>query len=122
MTLDNFTIKAQETSLKAQQIAAGLQDQTVETSHLLQGIMETDEHVAAFLLQKMNVNVADLKDKLDLIIQTTPKVHNTDKQYLSNDANQSLARSKKISKDMGDDYISLELMMAGVLEGNDKAG
>ncbi len=122
MTLDNFTIKAQEAILKAQQIAAGLQQQTVETSHLLKGIMETDEHVSSFLLQKMNVNVADLKDKLDLIIQTTPKVHNTDKQYLSNDANQSLARSKKISKDMGDDYISLELMMAGILEGNDKAG
>jgi ATP-dependent Clp protease ATP-binding subunit ClpB len=34
MTYDNFTIKAQESILKAQQIAAGYNQQQVDTTHL----------------------------------------------------------------------------------------
>ena len=42
MTYENFTIKAQESILKAQQIAAGLDQQQVYTVHLIKGILETD--------------------------------------------------------------------------------
>ena len=56
MTYDNFTIKAQDAILKAQQIAAELDQQTVETPHLLLGIFKTDEHLPKFLFSKMNIN------------------------------------------------------------------
>ena len=64
MTYDNFTIKAQEAIMKAQKIAAGLSQQTVDTTHLIKGIIETDENVSAFLLQKMGVNLPVLKKQL----------------------------------------------------------
>jgi len=48
MTYDNFTIKAQECILKAQKIAAGYDQQTVDTPHLLKGILEIDENVPNF--------------------------------------------------------------------------
>ncbi|MEM6965278.1 MAG: hypothetical protein AAF573_10965 [Bacteroidota bacterium] len=35
MTYDNFTIKAQECILKAQQIAGGNEQQLVDTTHLI---------------------------------------------------------------------------------------
>jgi len=57
MTYDNFTIKAQEAILKAQQIAGGYSQQSVDTPHLIKGILETDENVASFLLQKAGVSV-----------------------------------------------------------------
>jgi ATP-dependent Clp protease ATP-binding subunit ClpB len=120
MTYDNFTIKAQESILKAQQLAGGLDQQQVDTVHLLKGILETDESVAGFLLQKSEVNLPMLRRKLDETIRTYPKVEGSDKQYLSNDANKSLSRAKSLLKDFGDEFISIELMLMGIIQGDDK--
>jgi ATP-dependent Clp protease ATP-binding subunit ClpB len=121
MTYDNFTIKAQEAILKAQQIAAGLEQQSVDTTHLLKGILETDESVPQFLLSKMGVNLPALKKTLDEAVRAYPRVEGADKQYLTNDANQSLSRAKKLLKEFSDEYISIELIMMGILQGTDKA-
>ena len=121
MTYDNFTIKAQDSILKAQQIAAGLGQQQVDTVHLLKGILETDENVATFLLQKAGINIAALKNKLEEEIRGYPKVQGTDKQFLSNDANKALSAAKKSLKGFGDEYISIELILLGIIQGTDKA-
>ena len=121
MTYDNFTIKAQESILKAQQIAAGLDQQQVDTTHLLKGILETDENVASFLLQKTGINIPALKNKLEEEIRNYPKVQGTEKQFLTNDANKSLSAAKKALKDFGDEYISIELILLGIVRGTDKA-
>ena len=60
MTYDNFTIKSQESILQAQRIAASIGQQQVDTPHLIRGILEIEENVAAFLLGKMDVNLATL--------------------------------------------------------------
>lgn len=120
MTYDNFTINAQEAILKAQQIAGGLEQQVVDTTHLMKGIMETDPRLTDFLLQKANIPVAALKRDINLEIEKYPKVQGGEKQYLSNDANKALAKAKNLLKEFGDEYISLELIMMGMLDGNDK--
>jgi ATP-dependent Clp protease ATP-binding subunit ClpB len=122
MTYDNFTIKAQESILKAQQIAAGVDQQQVDTPHLLKGIIETDENVANFLLQKSGVNMATLKRKIEESIKDYPRVEGSEKQYLTNDANKSLSRAKKLLPEFGDEYISIELILLGILKGDDKGG
>ena len=120
MTYDNFTIKAQDAILKAQKIAAGFEQQNVDTVHLIKGIIETDEHVSNFLFQKMGISLPALKRRLDETIGSYPKVQGTDKQYLTNDANQALARAKKMLKEFDDEYISIELMLLGIMQGKDK--
>ena len=120
MTYDNFTIKAQEAILQAQRIAGGYDQQTVDTPHLIKGIMETSEDVSNFLLQKVGINLAAIRNRLDEEIKTYPKVEGTDKQYLTNDANQALSRARKLMKEFGDEYISSELILLGILEGKDK--
>ncbi|MFT4759304.1 MAG: ATP-dependent Clp protease ATP-binding subunit ClpB [Paraglaciecola sp.] len=120
MTYDNFTIKAQEAIQKAQKIAAGLNQQSVDTTHLIKGVLETDESVATFLLEKSGVSVPMLKKQLDDIVQAYPKVKGSEKQFLTNDANRALARAKKMLKEFGDDYISIELIMVGIIQGTEK--
>jgi ATP-dependent Clp protease ATP-binding subunit ClpB len=119
MTYENFTIKAQESILKAQQIAAGLDQQQVDTVHLIKGILETDESVAGFLLGKADVNLDMLRRKLDEAVIKYPKVEGSDKQFLTNDANKSLSRAKALLKEFGDQYISVELVLMGILQGED---
>ena len=122
MTYDNFTIKAQESILKAQQIAGALEQQSVDTTHLLKGIMETDDSVPKFLFSKMGMNIASLRVKLDKAVKNYPKVAGAQKQYLTSDANRALSRAKKLLKDFGDDFISVEMMILGILNGTDQGG
>ena len=121
MTYDNFTIKSQEAILKAQQIAGGHDQQQVDTTHLMRGIIETDEQLAEYLFQKLDANLPAIKRQLDTEIKKYPKVEGSDKQYLTNDANQALSRAKKLLKEFGDEFISLELIILGIVTGKDKA-
>jgi len=120
MTYDNFTIKAQESILKAQQIAGGLEQQNVDTTHLIKGLIETDEKIAEFLFQKMGVNMNQLRMELEKAIKGYPRVEGAQKQYLTNDSNQALSRAKKLLQEFGDEYISVELILLGILGGKDK--
>ncbi len=121
MTYENFTINAQEAILKSQQLAGSLGQQGVDTIHLIRGIMETDPKLSEFLLNKMGINIPMLKRDLNVELEKYPKVEGGDKQYLTNDANKALASAKKMMSDFGDEFISLELILMGILSGNDKA-
>lgn len=120
MTYDNFTAKAQEAIQKGQQIASGLSHQQVETTHLLKGIMETDESLSQFLLEKSGINVPQLKRKIEDTFKDFPKITGTDQQYLTNDANKALSKAKGMLTAFGDSFISLELMLLAIVQGEDK--
>ncbi len=121
MTYDNFTVNAQEAILKSQQLAGSLDQQGVDTIHLLRGILETDPKLAEFLFAKVGINIVSLKRDINNELEKYPKVHGVDKQYLTNDANKALAAAKKLLIEFGDEFISLELMILGIIKGNDKA-
>jgi len=121
MTYDNFTIKAQELILRAQQIAGGLDQQSVDTVHILRALFEIDDQLADFIFNKLDMNVISLKREINKSIESFPKVEGSDKKYLTNDANKALAKAKKLMKEYGDEYISVELILSGILAGNDKA-
>ncbi len=121
MTYDNFTVNAQEAILKSQQLAGSLDQQGVDTIHLIRGIMDTDPQLTEFLFNKIGINIPGLKRDINLELERYPKVEGTDKQYLTNDANKALASAKKMMADFGDEFISIELILLGILKGNDKA-
>ncbi len=120
MTYENFTIKAQDAILAAQKLAAAHKQQQVDTVHLILGIMDTDESVSTFLLQQMGVEESQLRARLERAVRRFPKVQGNEKQYLTKEANQALARAKKMLPDFEDEYISIELMLLGILQGKDQ--
>ncbi len=119
MTYDNFTIKAQDAILTAQKIAGANENQQVDTTHIVLGIQQVDEEVFKFLMNKMGVNQGMLIEKLQEELKKYPKVSGTDKLYLSNDANKALSVAKKKLSEFGDEFISVELILYGILKGND---
>lgn len=121
MTHDNFTIKAQESILKAQRLAAELGQQNVDTVHLLKGMLDTDEHLLSYLLKRAGVDLDKLKVQLQAEMRKFPKVEGVEKQYLTKNANAALSRAKKLLPEFDDQYISMELMLLGILAGKDKA-
>ena len=119
MNLNNFTIKAQEAVQKAQEIASASQHQAIETSHLLKGLLTVDENVTPYLFKKLDANVTSISQQTDTMLQSLPKVSGGD-QYLSNDANKALVKASQTATAMGDDFVSVEHMLLGLVDGNDQ--
>ena len=119
MTLDKFTIKAQEAVQKAQEIALGGQHPAIETAHLLKGLLSEDENVTPYLLKKMEVNIPRLTQQVDEILNTMPRVSGG-QVYLSSDANQALVAASQRATKMNDEFVSVEHLLLGLVSGRDR--
>jgi ATP-dependent Clp protease ATP-binding subunit ClpB len=117
MNFNNFTIKSQEAVQKAMEIAAVQQNQAIETSHVLKGMLLVDENVIPYLLKKLNVNLDIFTPALDRIIDAYPKVSGGD-QYLSSDTTKALQKATALSQESRDEFVSLEHLLLGLLSVN----
>ena len=118
MNSDRLTIKSQEALQKAQEIAIGFQHQAVENGHLLKGILAVDDHVVPFLLKKNNVRINALQQALDRIIGRYPKVAGGE-VYLAGSCKQTLQLAMGRLRELGDEYVSVEHLMLGLVSGSD---
>ena len=118
MNLNNFTIKAQESVQKAAEIAQAHQAPSIDTVHLLKGMLSEDENVTPYLLKKMEVNIPRLSQALDAQIQSLPRVSGGS-QYASNDLNNALIKAQQTATEMNDEFVSVEHLLLGLLAGRD---
>ena len=119
MNFDKYTIKSQEVLQKAAEVANANDQQAIEPGHLLKAILGIDENLISFISKKLNVNQSHLNNKLDEIINSYPKVSGQ-KPYLSNDAAAALQKAEKELKTFNDEYIAVEHIVIGLLQGKDK--
>jgi ATP-dependent Clp protease ATP-binding subunit ClpB len=117
MNFNNFTIKSQEAVSKAIELATAKKNPAIETSHLLKGMLLVDENVIPYLLKKLNVNVDGFTAALDQIIDAYPEVTGGD-QNLSGDATKALQKATALSQESGDEFVSLEQILLGILSIN----
>ena len=121
MNFNNYTIKAQEALQKATEIVAGGGNQVIETGHLLKAILMSDENLVSFLLKKLGANRQMIEAPLEEVVNTYPQVSGG-QPYLSNDAAKALQKAEKYLKDFGDEYVAVEHIILGILDGSDKPG
>jgi ATP-dependent Clp protease ATP-binding subunit ClpB len=120
MNFNKFTIKAQEAAQQAQQIAMGKGNQSIEPAHILKGVLEVDENVSPYLFKKVGANAQMLNLALDKMIESMPKVDGGN-QYLSQKANQVLAKAEDLIKGFGDEFVSIEHVLLALLDAKDQA-
>ncbi|MDR0982951.1 MAG: ATP-dependent chaperone ClpB [Culturomica sp.] len=119
MNTNNYTIKSQEALQNAVQMAADKGQQAIETGHLLKSVINIGENVTRFIFNKLGVNSANLNSALDRIIEGYPKVSGGE-PYLSSQANKALEKAIAWAKNMGDQYVSLEHVLLGLLDAGDQ--
>jgi ATP-dependent Clp protease ATP-binding subunit ClpB len=119
MNFNNFTIKSQEAVEKATEIATAKQNQAIETSHLLKGMLMVDENVIPYLLKKLNVNLDVFIHALDQILDSYPEVSGGD-HFLSSDATKALQKAAALAQEFKDEFVSLEHLLLGILSVNDR--
>lgn len=122
MNLNNFTIKAQEAIQQAQQLAAERSHSAIETAHLLQGLLSTDEQTIAFLLKKVDANISRLNQALEANLKSFAKVSGQNSLYLSSNANQVLIKSQTLMKEFGDEFVAVEHLLLALVQTNDATG
>ena len=121
MTLDKFTIKAQEAVQEAVNTAQRGGQQTIEPIHLLAGIMDKAKDVVNYLLQKLGVNAQQIDVLVQSELQHLPKVTGGE-PYLSSATNQVLLKAQDFAQKMGDEFVSVEPLLLALLTDGQTAG
>lgn len=117
--MDNLTIKSQEVLQKAMQIAVSKGQQAIETSHLLKALHEVGTDLVDFFYGKLGVQKKRLQTAIDSLITKLPKVEGGT-PYLSSNANNVVLQAKEEARKMGDEYVSIEHLLLGLLRQSDQ--
>ena len=114
MNFNNFTIKSQEAVQQAVNITQARGQQAIEPVHLLAGVLKVGENVTNFIFQKLGMNAQQIALVIDKQIDSLPKVSGGE-PYLSRESNEILQRAVQYSKEMGDEFVSLEAIILALL-------
>jgi len=114
MTLDKFTIKAQEAIQRAVDTAQLNGQQVIEPVHILKGMMEKAKGVVTFIFQKLGVNAQQIELLAEQEIKHLPRVQGG-QPYLSNESSNVLVRAQEIAAKQGDDFVACEPVLLALL-------
>ena len=118
MNPNNYTAQASTIFQQAMTFAQEGGQQAIETGHLLLAILQDDTQTSAFLLKKLGLSSSQINTVLGPVLATYPKVSG-DQPYASNGLQQALQRADKIKTDLGDSYVSVEVLFLSLLDGSD---
>ena len=111
---NNFTIKAQEAVQEAVNLVQAKGQQAIEPVHLLAGVMKVGENITRFIFQKLGINEQQVALVLDRQIDSLPKVSGAE-PYLSRESNEIFQKAMDYSKQMGDEFVSIEPVLLAIL-------
>ena len=114
MNFNNFTIKAQEAVQEAVNLVQTKGQQAIEPAHLLAGVLKVGENITNFIFQKLGMSPQQIALVLERQIDSLPKVSGGE-PYLSRESNEVLQKAMQYSKDMGDEFVSLEPVLLAIL-------
>ena len=119
MLPNQFTPKAQEVIQKAHELAIERGQNHVNPMHLLAALVTQDESMVSLVIDRLNVDSILLTDSIleSLEDAGTPQTLSSSYQlYLTPELAQVLDSALKISKNLGDDFVSVEHLFISLLE------
>jgi len=120
----NFTHKAQEAILYAQDLARERGQQQIDALHLLYSLLSQEESVVLNLLQRIGADIEGLKRKTKLALDRLPVIATPQtfgQFYLTQDMAKVLDRARQEAMKMGDEFISVEHLFLALLDTETKA-
>ncbi|MBR2961919.1 MAG: ATP-dependent chaperone ClpB [Alistipes sp.] len=109
--INSLTIKAQEALQSAVQSASQASSQAVEPIHLLQALVADDDSLSIYLLGRIGVAIAPLRNDINRSVASLPKVQGTGDNYFSRDLSLVIQRAIDFTKPFGDKYASVEHLL-----------
>jgi ATP-dependent Clp protease ATP-binding subunit ClpB len=124
MNFNKFTIKAQEAVQAAIELAQNANHQAVEPAHILKSLLNDTENVTLQVLKKIGVAIPALREQLEKKFKSFPVVKgaSVSGQYLSNNSKALFDKAQKEASDLGDEYISSEHILLGMIGSSSETG
>lgn len=120
MNLQNFTIKAQETVAKAQNLTIAGGQQQIEPVHLLKAMFSEDPEMLQFIAGKLGINAKRVEDAAEAVLKGLPKVEGG-QIYISQALSTAVVNAEKAMKELQDEFLTNEHLLCGILDGKDAA-
>ncbi|MFH1631564.1 MAG: ATP-dependent chaperone ClpB [bacterium] len=120
MIPNNFTSKSQEAIQFAQMTANENGQQGVEPIHLASALLAQQDGIVVTVLQKMDINIPNLRANIDQILDNLPKQQGfaqggIGQVLLSPTLARVLQVAGKKAKQFGDEFISTEHLLLGLI-------
>ena len=116
MNAEKMTKKTIEAINGAQSLATEYGNQYVTNEHILLALLNQQDGLISQLFTKMSVNVKAFADSLQKEVNSFPKISGANQMYLSNEANQAVTEAEREASKMGDEYVSVEHIMLGIIK------
>ncbi|MDQ6980573.1 MAG: Clp protease N-terminal domain-containing protein, partial [Ghiorsea sp.] len=119
MDTSRFTQKVAEAIQAGQATAVRLSHQEVDTPHVLFELLSQDNGLAAQLLNKADVDVEAIKNKVSAELGKRPKVTGSSeagKIFVTQELNQVIVKAMDKMQKMGDAYMSVEHILWAILD------
>src|SRR5881392_282033 len=122
MRPDKFTQKMQEALQAAQEVASQFNQQEISNEHFLLALLDQGEGVTRPLLEKMGVNVAELRTALTQELERRPRIQggNID-QRIGNELRATIDAAEKEMAKLKDEFLSAEHYLLALADGKSAA-
>ena len=121
MNYDKLTQKSVECIQNAQRCALEFGNQEIRPIHILSVLVSDQDGLIYQMLRDMNINTDYLMKDCEEEIARLPKISPLREAYLSSEADQVLGFAENISKQMKDEYVSVEHIMLALFEKGGKS-
>jgi len=118
MNGSNFTNKAQDALMQAQQLAQEKGQSQIDALHLLASLLVQEDSIVITLLQKLGVDAESLSKKVDTQIAKIPPASAPQafgQFYLTQDMAKVLDTARQEAIKMSDEFISVEHLFLAIL-------
>jgi ATP-dependent Clp protease ATP-binding subunit ClpB len=124
MRADKLTTKFQQALSDAQSLAVGKDNPFLEPIHVMLALLDQEGSTANALFTKININMANLKAKLEEALSQLPQVQGSSEGevHVSNDLNRLLNLTDKLAQQRKDQFISSELFLLAACEDTNTLG
>ena len=115
----NFTNKAQDALMQAQQLAQEKGQSQIDALHLLSVLLSQEGSIITIVLQKLGVDADSLKKKTETQIAKIPTISTPQafgQFYLTQDMAKVLDRARQEAIKMNDEFISVEHLFLALLD------
>ncbi len=121
MELDRMTHKSQAAVQRAAGLARDRKHPEVNTAHLLTALLEQTDGVVLPLLQRLEVTPTSVRNRVSEVLSQTPAAYGSSGDVrIGQGLQRAFEAAAKEAEQLGDDYVSTEHLLLGVLDGGDR--
>ncbi len=125
MSFDRFTERAQDAAARAYEIMQRYRHGQLDTEHILLALLEQPEGVIPQILERLNVGVEAIKNRLDNTLRASPRMQTLGSRatpmqvYITPRVKRVLDTAAEEAQELNDEYVSTEHIFLAIVSERD---